>query len=379
MYRISLSLAFSLALLGLGQAQVACNLRSLYSRLLDDAALSDAFCAEFRDRSVNSNDFLYQFGTNCEAYRAEISMSCSLFGSPAQIMPLVTPTLTVTVSETVTDMRSAGICTPSVKTVTLSEYQRQRQPMDLSLVASAGLSVYAPQVPIGMDKESISDPVHAASSFLTTPTMSPYSTMTPASIFIPFSSVLTTTLSTVYQSSISSLATQAPTSTYRYVPVPSPSIVDRHIFNPLGDLTFDKASSAVAGALTVPHDANSEADATMTLVYLVDGSTNTCVHMKGSWTPLYTNAVYECVAKTRALDFDSENYPHATTGLTLTAEDGSSSITNSRAFGPRAEGEYEEASLSLFVTKDKTYTVEFWACGSGKTLVIGELSCTYYV
>ncbi|KAJ9631309.1 uncharacterized protein PV06_04703 [Exophiala oligosperma] len=392
MYSIYLSLCFSLALLSLGQAQVACNLRSLYTRLLDDVSLSDAFCTEFRNHNANSKDFLYQFGTNCEAYRAEISMGCSLFGTTTtQFMPQMKPPAVVTVTETVTNSKSAGICTPSVKMVTVSlesQAQRQRQqPTDLSLIASSGrLSpLYAPpQVPIGMDKDrSIPDPVHAAqSSFLTTPTASPFSTMAPpASFFVPFSSVLTTTLSTVYQSSISSLATQAPTSTDRYVvPAPSPSLVDRHIFSPLGDLTIDETTSAVSGALTFPHDASSGADdaPSMTIVYLKDASPDTCVHMKGSWTPLYTKAVYECVAKTRAPDFDSRNYPNASTGLSLTAEDGSSSITNSRALGPQAEGDYEEASLSLFVTKDKTYTVEFWACGSGKTLVVGELSCTYY-
>ncbi|KIW11163.1 hypothetical protein PV08_10463 [Exophiala spinifera] len=402
MSRIPLSLVFSLALASLGQAQVACNLAGLYARLLDDTALANTFCAEFRDETVNSKNFLIQFGTNCEAYREEISMGCWLFGTTTHMSPRITPTVTVTVSETVTDIRSAGLCTPSVKmvtvsetvtdvrsagictpsvqTVTVSESQRQQQPTDLPVVESSGLSLHGPQVPIVMDKESTPDPLHAASSFLTTPTMSPYSTLTPASVVIPLSSVLTTTLSTVYQSSISSLAPQAPTlSTERYAVVaPSPSVIDRHVFSPLGDLVIDEASSAVLGALAIPHDAKSEADTSMTLVNLADGSTDTCVHIKGSWRPLYTNAVYECVAKTRAPDFDTSNYPIASTGLSLTAADGSSSITNSRAFGPQAEGDYEEAVLSLFVTKDKTYTVEFWACGSGKTLVIGELSCTYY-
>jgi hypothetical protein len=145
------------------------------------------------------------------------------------------------------------------------------------------------------------------------------------------------------------------------------------------DLSLEESSAAVA-AVTVddPHDPNSENCSPYTMIYLPDRAADSCVHLQGRWTPSYSNVFYECVARTRAPDFDPENFTQGLTGLNFTTGDDSASIINTRLFGPRPEKRYEESSLTLFVSKEKTYTVDFWACGPGTTLVVGELSCTYY-
>ncbi|KAK5267059.1 hypothetical protein LTR96_007726 [Exophiala xenobiotica] len=372
------SLIFSfIALLSLGRAQVACDLRRLYSRLATDVVLAEAFCTEFLQGSMVSRDFTHQFGSNCEAYRAELSIGCSIFTTAKEILQPTTPAVTVTMSEPAT---TADFCNPSVVTVTVTQSQSQAHSVETASASPQALAPHVHQIPLGMDMEDSGDHAARDSSTLTSITPSTFSSMTTASLFRPLSSSLSTTMSTVYRTSISSLATPVSTATGRYIPSPLPSVIDRHVFSPLGDLSFDESSSSVTGAMTVNDfdDSNPEAVTTFTMVSFPDAAANTCVHLTGSWTPVYTNVVYECVSRTRAPGFNPQNYPSAFTALSFTTDDGSSSIANSRPFGPEPEGDYEELSLDLFVSQDHTYTVDFWACGPGTSLAIGELSCTYY-
>ncbi|KAK5449635.1 hypothetical protein LTS15_008710 [Exophiala xenobiotica] len=350
------SLIFSfIALSSLGRAQVACDLRRLYSRLATDVVLAEAFCTEFLEGSMVSRDFTYQFGSNCEAYRAELSIGCSIFTTAKEILQPTTPAIAVTMPEPAT---TAAFCNPSVVTVTVTQSQSQAHSVETASASPHALAPHVHQIPLGIDMEDSGDHAARDSSTLTSITPSTFSSMTTPSLYRPLSSSLSTTLSTVYRTSISSLATPVSTATGRYIPSPLPSVIDRHVFSPLGDLSIDESSSSLTGAMTVNDfdDSNPEAVTTFTMVSFPDAAANT----------------------TRAPGFNPQNYPSAFTGLSLTIDDGSSSIANSRPFGPGPEGDYEELSLDLFVSQDHTYIVDFWACGPGTSLAIGELSCTYY-
>ncbi len=155
--------------------------------------------------------------------------------------------------------------------------------------------------------------------------------------------------------------------------------MDRHVFTPLVDLSLEQSSSpAAVSPVNDPQDPNSENCAPYTLVYLPYRSSETCFRMTGTWTPLYSNVYYECVAKTRAADVDPAQYPSGVSGFSFSAVDDTSSVVNTRVLGPRPEKEYGESSLILFVQEKKSYLVDFWACGPGTTFFVGELSCTYY-
>jgi hypothetical protein len=156
--------------------------------------------------------------------------------------------------------------------------------------------------------------------------------------------------------------------------------VDRHVFTPLVDLSLEQSAASAAAAATVedPHDPNSENCSPYSVIYLPEQASKSCVHLTGSWTPLYSNVYYECVARTRAPNFVPANHGNGVAGFNFTASDDSFSVVNARHFGPRPENKYRESTLTLFVPKEQTYTVDFWACGAGTTLIVGELSCTYY-
>ena len=324
-----------------------------------------------------SRDFTHQFGPDCETYQAELSLGCSIFTAAKQIFQPTTSAIAVAMSETAT---TADLCAHSVATVTVTQFQSQARSVETTSVSPHALTPHVHQIPLGMDMADSEDHAARDSSTLTSITTSTFSSMTTPSLYRSLSSSLSTTMSTVYRTSISTLATPLSTATGRYIPTPLPSAFDRHVFSPLGDLSIEESSSSVTGAMTVNDfdDSNSKAVTPFTMVSFPDAAANTCVHLTGTWTPVHTNVVYECVSRTRAPGFNPQNYPNAFTGLSFTTDDGSSSIANSRPFGPGPEGDYEELSLDLFVSRDHTYTVDFWACGPGTSLAIGELSCTYY-
>ena len=324
-----------------------------------------------------SRDFTHQFGPDCEKYRAELSIGCSIFAAAKQILQPTTSAIAVTMSEEAT---TADFCAPSVATVTVTQFQSQAHSVETTSASPHALAPHVHQIPLGTDMADSEDHAARDSSTLTSITKSTFSSMTTPSLYRSLSSSLSTTMSTVYRTSISTLATPLSTATGRYIPTPLPSAFDRHVFSPLGDLSIEESSSSVTGAMTVNDfdDSNSKAVTPFTMVSFPDAAANTCVHLTGTWTPVHTNVVYECVSRTRAPGFNPQNYPNAFTGLSFTTDDGSSSIANSRPFGPGPEGDYEELSLDLFVSRDHTYTVDFWACGPGTSLAIGELSCTYY-
>lgn len=302
-------------------------------------------------------------------------MGCSIFNAAKRVLRPHTETVTVTAAETVTvttALISDG-CAASAETVTVTE-----APSIESSSASNRVAAYAQQFFFGLDFSDSDEQSIKASSTLTSTTTSTFSIMTSASPCTMIFSSLSTTLSTVIRSSISSLATPSPTTTGKCVPTPLPSAVDRYTFIPLVDLSLEQSAAIAAVTVDDPHDPNSENCSPYTTIYLPDAAASSCVHLTGLWKPSITNVFYECVARTRAPDFNPGIYPQGLTGLNFTTGDDSSSIINTRLFGPRPERAYDEASLTLFVATAKTYAVDFWACGAGPTLIVGELSCTYY-
>ncbi|EXJ85163.1 hypothetical protein A1O3_05838 [Capronia epimyces CBS 606.96] len=372
MYQSSLLFVLC-SVLGFCEAQVACDIRLLYSRLLADAALADSFCTDFLEGPHLSTQFLQQFGLECyDAHRAELSMGCSIFAAAKRVLQPVTSTTTATATATVT--------------VTASETVTVKDPAYSEILVTPS-TIYDPSptpylyVSLAPDQSIAADePAPTVLSSLTSTTTSTFSSMTGASISTTLHSTLSTTTIPVMQSTISSLAAPIPSPTGRCVPTPLPAAVDHHVFTPLVDLSLEQSWASGAAATTVddPHDPNSVNCGPHSVVYLPEQASASCVHLTGSWTPLYTDVYYECVARTRAPNFDPTYYPDGVAGFNFTATDDSFSVVNARPLGPRPERDYQESSLTLFVPKEKTYVVDFWACGAGTTLIIGELSCTYY-
>ncbi|KAL2421383.1 hypothetical protein ABEF95_007440 [Exophiala dermatitidis] len=364
MYRNGLFLAFC-SVLSLCEAQAACDIRSLYTRLLADAALADSFCADLREGPHLSTQFMRLYGDDCyDAYRKELGMGCSIFEAARRLLQPVTETVTVTTAETATFQQPDYSWTPT------SSSSHEISSTTPALYVSA-----APDHIFGNDGQR----QQVLLSILTSTTSSSFSKMTAATTSKSSSSTLSTTTTSI-QSTVSSLATPSPTTTGRCIPTPLPPAVDRHVFTPLVDLSLEQSSAPVASATTVddPHDPNSENCDPYSVVSLPEEASTSCVHLTGSWTPLYTDVYYECVARTRAPNFDLRNSLDGVAGFNFTANDESHSLVNMRQLGPRPERGYRESTLTLFVPKAKAYTVDFWACGAGTTLIIGELSCAYY-
>ncbi|KAJ4503709.1 hypothetical protein HRR83_008809 [Exophiala dermatitidis] len=365
MYRSGLFLAFC-SVLSLCEAQAACDIRSLYTRLLADAALADSFCADLREGPHLSTQFMRLYGDDCyDAYRKELGMGCSIFEAARRLMQPVTETVTVTsTAETTTFKEFVYPWTPTSSSV----HQSSRTTPALYVSAASDQR-------FGNDAQR----QQVLLSILTSTTSSSFSKMTAATTSKSSSSTLSTT-TTLIQSTVSSLAAPSPTATGRCIPTPLPPAVDRHVFTPLVDLSLEQSSATVAEATTVddPQDPNSENCDPYSVVYLPEEASTSCVHLTGSWAPLYTDVYYECVARTQAPNFDPRNSLEGVAGFNFTANDDSHSLVNMRHLGPRPESGYRESTLTLFVPKEKTYTVDFWACGAGTTLIIGELSCTYH-
>lgn len=344
------------------------DVRLLYSRLLADAALADSFCTDFLEGPRLSAQFMQQFGLEChDAYRSELSMGCSIFEAAKRMLRPETSTVTVTSADTVT-VKEAVQQLETVTTSSDSESSSTTLPLYVSSSPDQSLGGDGlPPIPL---------------SSLTTTTTSTFSRLSCAHTSAAISSTLSTTTTTIplAQSTISSLAAPAPTTTGRCVPTPLPAAVDRHVFTPLVDLSLEQSSATTAAAVTVddPHDPHSENCGPYSVIYLPEQASKSCVHLTGSWAPLYTNVYYECVARTRAPNYVPADYQDGVAGLNFTATDDSFSMVNARHFGPRPEKGYRQSSLTLFVPKDQTYTVDFWACGAGTSLILGELSCTYY-
>lgn len=226
---------------------------------------------------------------------------------------------------------------------------------------------------------SLSERKPPDSSHMTSTTRITYSTMSVVGVVEMASSTLSTTALPTVLSTVSTLATSSPIATGRCIPTPLPPALDYHVFHPMIDLSFENSTHS-SGSTTVinPHDPNAENCAPYTVIYLPDKEANTCVRMTGEWTPKYSNVYYECIARVRAPDFDPANYLQSTTGLNFTSNDGSYSMMTSRTIGRKPERKYKQSSMMLFAKDQKSFNVEFWACGPGTTLFISELSCTYY-
>ncbi|KEF62306.1 uncharacterized protein A1O9_00278 [Exophiala aquamarina CBS 119918] len=376
MLRITIWLALC-CILSTCQAQTLCDVELLYSRLLADAVLADSFCAQFLATRPLSSDFDHQFGSNCDVYKAELTLGCSVFKAAKRVLQQATLTITVTESliETMTVSASREECTPITVTVPLGANR--------SLPSSYLTAVEAVREDSSSQLYNINAGViqrpRFESSFMTFTTRTTSSTMSTVGVVdVPSSTLSTTVLPTIFPT-VSSLAPTSPTATGECVPIAQPPAVDYHVFQPLIDLSFDNSSSSI-GATTViqPDDTNLENCTPYTVIYLPDESVNTCVRMTGEWTPQYSNAYYKCIARVRAPDFNPENYLQATTGLNFTANDGSYSMVTSRTIGRRPEKKYKESSMMLFAQEKKAYNVGFWACGPGMTLFVSELSCTHY-
>ncbi|EXJ85811.1 hypothetical protein A1O1_06180 [Capronia coronata CBS 617.96] len=296
-------------------------------------------------------------------------MGCSIFEAAKRILQPVTSIETVTASETEIEVETETV------TVTEAAQSDTMSPSSQSQSTTPALYVSSPaEQSLPMDGQS-----PAMLSSLTSTTTSTFSSLTGAAPSTTLSSTLSTTPA-LLQSTVSSLAAPSPTTTGRCVPTPLPPAVDRHVFTPLVDLSLEQSSANTAAAATVddPHDLNSENCAPYSVVYIPGQASKSCVHLTGIWTPLYSNVYYECVARTRAPNFVPAAYRDGVAGLNFTAADSSFSMVNARHFGPRPEKKYRESTLTLFVAEEQTYTVDFWACGAGTSLIIGELSCTYY-
>lgn len=327
--------------------------------------VADSFCTRFLAIKPLSHDFDHQFGADCDAYKAELTLGCSIFNAAKRVLRQATSTITVAESfvETVTVSASREDCTPITITVPLGS----DRPLPSSyLTAIEAIHEDSSSLLYNINAGVIQRP-HIESSFMAFTTRTTSSTMSSVDVVeIPSSTLSTTALLTAH-STISSLAPPSPMASRGCVPTPLPPALDYHVFHPLIGLSFEDSTHSI-GVTTVidPDDPNSENCTPYTVIYLPDEAANTCVRMTGVWTPQHSNAYYECIARVRAPDFNPENYLQSTTGLNFTSNDGSYSMMTSRMIGRRPEEKYKQSSMMLFAQENKTYSVDFGPVAQGR-------------
>lgn len=353
---------------------ISSDIQLLYSRLLADVNLANSFCTQYLASEPLSRKLEAEFGTECDLRRDDLTTGCSLFRAASQLFQSTQPTVTVTVTEPI----ATPIATHQAHNCTRQHIKSQKE------AAPAPPNFYLTPTPntpgnprYRLFNEDVSDQrALPALSSLTATKSKPLSLMTR--VFV--SSIASSTLSATTPASSPLLFFTSPTParTAACIPTAHPPAADYHVFEPLIDLVLVDPSTVIA-ATTVsdPQDANAENCSPYASFQLPKEPAGACLRMKGSWTPRFANVYYECISRTRAPDFDPM-VVDSTTGFNFSSSDNSFSMSASRQFGRRPEKKYRQSSMLLYTQQDKSYEVDFWACGSGGTVLVSELSCTYF-
>ena len=352
---------------------ISSDVQLLRSRLLADVNLANTFCTQYLASEPLSRKLEAEFGTECDLRLDDLTFGCSLFQAASQLSQSTQATVTVTVTEPV----ATSIASPKGHNCTRHHVKSQKE------AASAPPNFYLtprPNTPGNPRYRLFNEDIpqqHAlpALSSLTATKPNPSSLMTSVLASKIASSTLSAT--TPVSSLMPPFTSPTPARTGRCIPTAHPPAADYHVFEPLIDLALLDPSTVIA-ATTVsdPQDVNAENCSPYVSFQLPKETAGSCLRMKGTWTPRYSNVYYECIARTRAPEFDPM-VVDSTTGFNFSSGT-SFSMSASRQFGRRPEKKYRQSSMLLYTQKDRSYEIDFWACGSGGTVLVSELSCTYF-